>query len=457
MPIGAQIIQQPPSPLHYLLSGMGGGMMSGFERAIEQRRRGQELAAQVLMSMDPALLATDFGQLIPEAMGIGEMPAIKKARDIGQRQFSEMRMPPQEVGAGAEVPLPSQPTPPVQVPGAGVSMPSYREGASVPYEAYTQYQKALDQEKKLQDIRNELFTYEAKADVDLAKELEEKQISADIELRRQLDILSSYKEMMKRAGVNDAELDFKVGSMSVKIISNHQKSMERLRLAAEKGFNPGDHEKAYYDWQKETANFNVRMLQEMDKIVNGTEIDPLVAFLAASRQLDLISGAANMTKDDRIDAVFKGYATMRDDLNKRGERHWKKSGIEDEFTEIPNIGIEAYKSGKKKKDFGGSFASELDRIRGGSPPEPATQTDTRNLVVASPEGEVDAYRVKRAKNLFESDLKKRNIDLLDNEHWNSLVTFSNIMFANKEKIMADYGLNKAEFARFVEDYKKKFR
>ena len=179
---GATVVQQPQSPWANMLGGLGSGFAGGIGDYFQRKEREKALVAQVLEKFDPAFLATDYGQLIGESLGLGGSPILQSAGEIGARQLGAAQEPP-AYGPSTAAPPPTggppilQETPPAQLPPAAMGTSQYSPEAPIPVEAYTEYKKAQAQELAINKLQTELYfgteEEKAKAMIEInAKEIE---------------------------------------------------------------------------------------------------------------------------------------------------------------------------------------------------------------------------------------------------------------------------------------------
>jgi len=98
---GAIIVRKPPSPLHYLLSGIGTGITQAMDRALrekEMRRSKVDSWIEGFLSgkIDPRIAGTQQFIDYTEKQGINEDPAIQSIVQTGQTAWGKPEMGPPE-------------------------------------------------------------------------------------------------------------------------------------------------------------------------------------------------------------------------------------------------------------------------------------------------------------------------------------------------------------------------
>ena len=143
------VYQQPPSILHYVLSGLGQAAESLANAYVQKKLREGQLTTNVLESVlsgqtDPALFATGMAQDIMRSKGISERPEIKSltAQALEKFQTPEKTM--------------TSPS------GAMVNIPAAQPSA-IPLDLYQQYQQEREAALRRQKFyQEELPEYTAK-------------------------------------------------------------------------------------------------------------------------------------------------------------------------------------------------------------------------------------------------------------------------------------------------------
>lgn len=302
--IGAQIVQRPPSPLHYLLAGMGQGIETGVERALRDKERQKSLVGQILeqvaMGQVPSeWFATPEAQDWLRSVGIHRHPQIQELMTRGQ---------------AATIPS-----------GRIATTPSGMAQRIPPTYGMPQY---LEERRQAEaGLRRRKFYEE-----ELPQEIEKKRITREIEEAYRPDPRESMERIRRVAKENNLEVgnltfDPETGKIHADFVTPFEKAKE-LRTVAEKQADAKD-------------KYNVKITEGLKYKVDASKYITGIKSGEPISAMDLLLFMSPLLKEKSIDTLAKRTALMEPEKRAKFLIKEFNNVIEAKNKEIEDLGKRA--------------------------------------------------------------------------------------------------------------------
>lgn len=283
---GAIVVQEPPSPWHALLGGLGYGFSSGMDDYLQRKREKDAMIAEILQQSDPGFLATDTGQAVLQKLGIQGDPAIQQMAQQGRQQFA-----PTAAGGPAEMPGGSM----VNIPGvAPENMPD------IPLQMYDQQKEAEERAKKEAEFYEELRR----------KVVEKKTLGAveqamkpEVSPRERITLLGETIQLLQQNGMDPKGISVNIPDVgNVNILTAYQRERNRMEAAHKTTDRFMEGKEDYFSAVEDAANYKTQAAKYLSAIKAGNfeESSGILAGILAN-----LGGGKEKTFQDKVETAKK--------------------------------------------------------------------------------------------------------------------------------------------------------
>jgi hypothetical protein len=419
------VLDAPPSPLHYLLSGLSQGVMTGMENRKKQEEGRKNAMAQILEgvmsgSVDPRMLATSTGQDFLKSQGLtGEEP-IARLLEEGRRQANLL--------------------------GPGDMGPPKPYGID-DYQAQLSQEAAARKEAEIQEARRRLNMEERIKQ----KHKPEKPEKKDLTPEEKVEEIYRIQEEAKRR--NMPLDDINIGGVNVRTQGEIEKDyfakMEKQQTEA-KGY-----EAMYNANREDVLEFKTGATKTLTSYLSAKTVDSISPIMAnmimyggSPGEIEPIIENKSLTPERRARLV----AAVMNKQIKEYNRNLMNDGIKagkskDEIYQEELIDVdEILGKSKKGKTFFEKGVDFIKKVATGPEGQPSNPVNKPKVDVANAKsGEESRKKISAAHtgiNNIRSEIEEMDKDF-------SIQALKDEIIGSKEEIKKQYGLNEAEFQTLI--------